>query len=121
MRLDADAGADGLPRRQLIGSLFAYTVRIDFDDPAVLRDTLAWLRDRHVSDVLAAGARAADLVLLDGAHAIEIRYRFASREAFEAYERDHAPRLRSDGLSFLAGRTARFTRTTGPIVAAFGP
>lgn len=100
--------------------MFAYTVRIDFDDPAVSSDTLAWLRDRHISDVLAAGALSADLVVLDGVLALEIRYRFASRDAFAAYERDHAPRLRQDGLDFLAGRTARFTRTTGEIVATYG-
>ncbi len=121
MRLDADARAHGVPRRELISPafVFAYTVRIDFDDPAVLGDTLAWLRDRHISDVLAAGALSADLVTLDGALAIEIRYRFASRDAFAAYERDHAPRLRKDGLDFLAGRAARFTRTTGSIVATY--
>lgn len=93
--------------------MLAYTVRIDFDDPAVRRDTLAWLGDRHVADVLAAGAESAVVVALDDALAIEIRYAFASREAFAAYERDHAPRLRAEGIAFLAGRTARFTRTTG--------
>jgi hypothetical protein len=89
-----------------------YTVRIDFDDPALRDEVGVWLRDRHIKDVLAAGAQSAKLVSRDDALAIEIRYKFDSREAFAAYERDHAPRLRAEGLAFLAGRPARFTRTT---------
>jgi len=115
VRLDRDACAHRLPREQL--SLLAYVVRIDFDDPAAHRDMLAWLRDRHISDVLAAGAESAEIVVVDGAVALEVRYRFASRDAFAAYERDHAPRLRAEGVAFLAGRAARFTRTTGEILA----
>lgn len=89
-----------------------YTVRIDFDD-ATLRDDFArWLRERHIGDVLSAGADDAMLTMVKDAVAIEMRYTFASREAFATYERDHAPRLRADGIAFLAGRTARFTRST---------
>lgn len=89
-----------------------YNVRIEFDD-AELRDEFGiWLRDRHITDVLAAGARGAKLYVHARELAIEVRYTFDSRESFDAYERDHAPRLRADGMAFLAGRTARFTRTT---------
>jgi hypothetical protein len=89
-----------------------YTVRIDFDD-ATLRDEFGiWLRDHHIKDVLAAGAQGAKLYVHGDTYAIDVRYTFDSREDFEAYERDHAPRLRADGIAFLAGRTARFTRTT---------
>jgi hypothetical protein len=96
--------------------VFAYTVRIDFDDAALLREALVWLQDHHVADVVAAGAEHGEVVVLDGVLALECRYRFSSREAFTAYERDHAPRLRAEGLAFLAARPARFTRTTGEIV-----
>lgn len=89
-----------------------YVVRIDFDDAALRDEFGIWLRDRHIKDVLAAGAQSAKLLSRDDAIAIEVRYTFESRSAFEAYERDHAPRLRADGIAFLAGRTARFTRTT---------
>jgi hypothetical protein len=89
-----------------------YTVRIDFDDAALRDEFGIWLRDRHIKDVLAAGAQSAKLTLLDDALAIEVRYKFDSREAFATYERDHAPRLRADGIAFLAGRPARFTRST---------
>ena len=96
--------------------MFSYTVRIDFDDPALLRDTLAWLQDHHVADVVEAGAEGGEVVVVDGALALECRYRFSSRDVFVAYERNDAPRLRAEGLAFLAGRPARFTRTTGEIV-----
>jgi hypothetical protein len=89
-----------------------YVVRIDFDDAAVRDDFGIWLRDHHIKDVLAAGAQGAKLYVHAGELAIEVRYTFDSRDAFDAYERDHAPRLRADGTKFLAGRSARFTRST---------
>lgn len=95
--------------------MISYVVRIEFDDALVRDETLAWLHARHVDDVLAAGALSAEVVVIDGTLALEARYRFASRDAFRDYERDHAPRLRADGLAFLAGRPARFTRSTGTI------
>lgn len=96
--------------------MFSYVVRLDFDDPAVMRETISWLQDHHVADVCAAGALDAELVVVDGACALECRYRFASRDAFAAYERDEAPRLRAEGLAFVAGRAVRFTRTTGEVL-----
>ena len=89
-----------------------YRVRIDFDDAALRDEVGIWLRDHHIKDVLAAGAQGAKLYVHGDAYAVEVAYTFDSREAFEAYERDHASRLRADGLAFLAGRPARFTRTT---------
>jgi hypothetical protein len=96
--------------------MFAYTVRIDVDDDRTLAELRHWLdAGGHVADVLAAGAVGAEVVVLDEVRALECRYRFPSRESFVAYERDHAARLRADGISLLAGRPARFTRTTGEI------
>jgi hypothetical protein len=89
-----------------------YTVRIDFDDPALRDEFGIWLRDRHITDVLAAGAQSAKLYVHPSELAIEVFYTFESRDDFDAYERDHGPRLRAAGLAFLAGRTARFTRST---------
>ena len=96
--------------------MFSYTVRLEFEDPSLVRETLEWLQAGHVREVLEAGAEDAEVVVVDGTLAVECRYRFASREAFAAYERDHAPRLRAEGLAFVAGRGVRFTRTTGEIV-----
>lgn len=80
----------------------AYTVACEFTDPDVARRWLGWLRDGHLRDVCDSGAQAARAVWLDGEPVtIEVRYRFASRAAFELYERDHAPRLRAEGLALF--------------------
>jgi hypothetical protein len=77
----------------------AYTVTATFPDEAVARDWLCWLIGGHVGEVLAAGATDAELVQLDETGRLfEVRYHFPSSEAFAAYERDHAPRLRAEGL-----------------------
>lgn len=105
---------------------FSYVVRMAFADRGAMEGFLAWLRDRHVADVCAAGAAEAELVVLDpgpdAASTIEARYLFASRDAFTRYEREEAPRLRADGLAELArlgvaSDRVTFTRTTGEIVA----
>jgi hypothetical protein len=105
-----------------------YTVRCSFVRPEDLERFLSWLKDRHVADVCAAGADDADIVRLDpergGApYTIELRYRFASREAFARYERDEAPRLRAEGLAeasrlgVAVGTDLVMTRSTGEGVA----
>jgi len=95
---------------------FAYVVRVTIEDAAVRASFAAWLADRHVADVCAAGALDAEIVAIDGAPSIEVRYRFASRDAFAAYERDHAPRLRADGIAALGGAQASFARSTGDVI-----
>ena len=98
--------------------MFTYTVRCTFSDPAVVDEWIAWLRDEHLADVCAAGAVDAEVVRLDGEPLrIEVRYRFADRAAFDRYERDHAPRLREEGLRrFPLERGLSYARRTGEIV-----
>jgi hypothetical protein len=76
----------------------SYVVTCDFDRVAVADAWERWLREQHAGDVVAAGALSADVVRVHETR-IECRYRFASRDAFAAYERDHAPRLRAEGLA----------------------
>jgi len=97
--------------------MFAYTVRCTFDDPALRDEWVAWIAGGHAQDVIDAGALSADVVVLDGAPAAaEVRYRFSDRAAFDAYERDHAPRLREDGLArFPLERGLRYERSTGEL------
>lgn len=94
---------------------FHYVVRAE----ATSRDLLAayerWLVvEGHTQAVVDAGALVADVVRVDGEPPrIEVHYTFASRAAFDAYERDHAPRLRAEGLSrFPTGLS--FSRAAGP-------
>jgi hypothetical protein len=103
--------------------MFLYVVRCIFDAREPMQKFLAWLRDRHVADVCRAGAEDAEITLFDPSddheHAIEVRYRFSSREAFERYEREEAPRLRAEGIAEAArlglapGRGVVMKRCTG--------
>lgn len=97
----------------------SYVVAATFTDGAVADEWLAWLRGGHVAAVLAGGAESAEVVELDAkeGRSFEVRYRFGSREAFVAYERDHAPRLREEGLRlFGPERGVSYRRTTGLVV-----
>jgi hypothetical protein len=99
-----------------------YTVAATFPDAALAADWLRWLETGHVGEVLAGGALAAEVVQMDGAaHSYEVRYRFPSREAFERYEKDHAPRLRAEGLRlFPPEKGVTYRRTVGVVRFAFG-
>ena len=102
--------------------MIAYTVTCTFDNPAVCEEWIAWLRDEHLAEVIAAGALDAEVVKFDrdatiGKVKCEARYHFASRQSFAAYERDHAPRLRAAGLKrFPPERGLTYERSLGEIV-----
>lgn len=100
---------------------FAYTVIANFSDPALVDRYLAWLQREHLADVCAAGAESAEVVRIDGDKAqLEVRYRFSSRAAYDAYLRDHAPRLRAAGLALFPPESGlSYQRTSGEIVAAW--
>ncbi len=81
-----------------------YTVRVSCPSVQVRGRFLSWLSPRHIMQVKAGGATAARVVLPDpaGENApalVATQYVFPSRKALETYLRDHAPALRSDGLS----------------------
>lgn len=104
--------------------MIAYTVACTFDDPKVAEEWIAWLRDEHLADVLTAGALDAEIIRVDREAAsgsgvrCEVRYHFASREAFAKYERDHAPRLRAEGLKrFSPERGLKYERSLGESLA----
>jgi hypothetical protein len=98
--------------------MIAYTVTATFANPRIADEWVAWLREEHLAEVLAAGALDGEVIRMDGAEhsavRCEVRYHFASRESFEAYERDHASRLRTQGLErFPPERGIQYQRTVG--------
>ena len=95
-----------------------YTVTVGFPNAELVEDWLGWLRDGHITEVLAGGASHAEIVALDvPPHTYEVRYRFPSREAFNKYERDHAPRLRAEGLKlFPVEKGISYRRSVGEVV-----
>ncbi len=100
----------------------AYTVCATFQNSALADAWVRWLGDGHVAEVLTGGATDAEIIELDGAapaRSFEVRYHFPSREAFEQYEQDYAPRLRADGLKlFPVDRGVSYRRSVGVVVAA---
>jgi hypothetical protein len=98
----------------------AYTVAATFSDPQVAAQWLRWLRDGHIAEVIAGGATRAEIIALDGSNAFEVRYRFPSRESFDRYEREFAPRLRAEGLRlFPVERGVTYRRSVGTVQAEF--
>ncbi len=102
--------------------MISYTVRCAFTgESEVAREWLAWLCDEHIQDVIEAGAVGAEIVQMDGAEpTYEIRYRFPSRQMFDTYLAEHAPRLRDEGLSrFPIELGLSYSRTVGEVTDRF--
>jgi hypothetical protein len=98
-----------------------YTVTVSFTGEQLVPAWLAWMNGGHVADVIAGGATAAEIVRLDLPEpTFDVHYRFPTREAFTTYERDHAPRLRADGLRrFPVEKGIMYKRTVGEVVRSF--
>lgn len=101
----------------------AYTVRASLPDAATAEKYLGWLVSEHLSDLLAAGAERAEAVMLEdpdgeGRPVCESRYLFASREAYERYIAQEAPRLRARGAEVFPPETSgiRFERSVGMVM-----
>jgi dipeptidase E len=97
--VEVEPGADLAPLLTATGERIAYTVSATFTDRALADDWLAWLHGGHIAKVIAGGALDAEVIELDAqeGRAFEVRYHFASREAFVRYEKEHAPALREEG------------------------
>jgi hypothetical protein len=99
-----------------------YAVTAEFEDAAVAEEWLRWLGAGHVAEVLAAGATDAEVVELDGGpcRRFEVRYHFPLRETFASYEREHAQRLRAEGLRlFPPERGIAYARSVGEVRRAY--
>lgn len=95
---------------------FVYVVRLAMKGPEEAARMLEWLEGGHCREVCEGGAADAEVILLEGSEGqtIEVRYGFADRAAFERYERDHAPRLRDEGVALFAGKMEA-SRWTGVV------
>jgi hypothetical protein len=92
-------------------------------DAEVAEAFAAWLPG-HVAELLALpGFLAAEIFRVEepappaGEVALSVRYRLRDRAALDAYLRDHAARLRADGIARFGGRfqaTRRVLSATGP-------
>lgn len=97
-----------------------YEVNIEVDG-AAHDDYRAWLRD-HIAEILAlpgfTGAKifeALDPPPSAGRIGLCVQYALKDRASLDDYLRDHAPRLRADGVARFGGRfqaTRRVLRAT---------
>jgi hypothetical protein len=97
--------------------MLVYTVTAELPSAELAQEFLDWLEDDHLRDVVKAGAVDGEALVLDGdAHVVECRYRFASREAFAAYEAGPAEALRADGRArFGPERGVTMSRRIGEV------
>ena len=100
--------------------MIVYEVRASVED-AVAADYREWLGP-HVAEILAIpGFTRAELLVEDGEPGrtvFSVRYHLADRAALEAYLRDHAPRLRADGIARFGDRFSA-TRRVSELVAEY--
>ena len=97
---------------------YRYTVKATFQSSDIAQEWVRWLKNGHCEDVLKSGASTVELVALDSEEkAFEVRYIFATRDAFVSYEAKHAARLRQEGLElFPVERGITYARTTGLVI-----
>lgn len=94
-----------------------YEVNIDID-AELAAEYRAWLGE-HVAEILALpGFSGADVFLVDepppGRVGYCIQYRLSDRAALDAYLREHAPRLRAEGIARWGERFSARRRILQP-------
>ncbi len=95
-----------------------YEVQASFIHEEAARRWEEWLRTKHIADVVAAGALDGKVIRLDSpAATLVAQYWFDSREAFDRYLADHAPRLRAEGIALFAPEEVSYTRRIGEQIA----
>lgn len=97
-----------------------YEVDVEVDN-AVAADYRAWLRG-HVAEMLTlpgfTGAKVYDVVEpapSAGCIRLSVQYRLRDRDALDAYLREHAPRMRADGLARFGDRFRAQRRILTPV------
>lgn len=100
--------------------MLLYEVTIEIE-PAIRAEYVAWLRP-HVDEILSlpgfTGAEIFEVsepMAADGWTAICTGYRLVDASALDAYLRDHAPRLRADGVARFGDRMRARRRVLVPL------
>lgn len=101
---NADHEYRNQPHHYTHGKRVIYEVNIEVD-AAVHDDYRVWLHD-HIAEILAlpgfTGARVLDVLEpppAAGRIGLCVQYALKDRESLDDYLRDHAPRLRADGMA----------------------
>ena len=101
--------------------MFCYTVTATLSSQEALDPYLDWLSHGHIQALLPWALDARVIVLDVGSDLPQVQstYRFASRQDFERYQAQGAPKLQREGKE-LAHRLGgiSFTRTRGTEIAS---
>jgi hypothetical protein len=93
--------------------MIIYNVTINIDE-SVHDKWIAWMQQKHIKDVLATGlftsARMVKVLVEEdmGGVTYSIQYFVPSRENLENYYKNHAPRLREEGLQLFGDKMLAF-------------
>ena len=92
--------------------MIIYNVTINIEQSAHKR-WLQWMQNKHIADVLATGlfnnARLVKvLVEEDEGVTYSVQYFCDSREKLNEYYKNHAPKLRQDGLALFGDKMLAF-------------
>ena len=104
--------------------MYIYNVTINIDE-SVHDEWLVWIRE-HIPQVLATGkfisAKMTQVLVEEdmGGVTYSIQYAANSREDLDSYYKDHADKLRADGLMKFADKMVSF-RTELKVVEEFYP
>lgn len=95
-----------------------YEVNAEIRDPTIADDWARWILDEHIGDVVRAGAASGRLLRIDSdddQSRFSVQYEFATRDALNAYLRDHAARLRAEGVRRFPLENVSYSRRIGEI------
>ena len=93
--------------------MIIYNVTVNIDD-SVHKEWLDWMKTEHIPKVLGTGKfekATLSQVLVEeemGGQTYSIQYRSYSREALDAYYKENAEQLRSEGLKKFADKMLAF-------------
>lgn len=93
--------------------MIIYNVTINVDE-SIHQDWLKWMQNKHINDVLATGlftsAKMVRVLVEEemGGTTYAIQYSIDSRAKLEDYYKNHAPRLRQEGLQLFADKMLAF-------------
>ena len=93
--------------------MIIYNVTINVDE-SIHSDWLKWMQNKHINDVLATGlftnAKMVRVLVEEemGGVTYAVQYFTDSRDKLEDYYKNHAPRLRQEGLQLFADKMLAF-------------
>ncbi len=93
--------------------MIIYNVTINIDK-SVHDNWLAWMKNKHINDVLATGqfisARLVKVLVEEdmGGVTYSVQYTAPSREHLEFYYKNHADQLRKEGLQLFGDKMLAF-------------